>query len=394
MSFEGWRIRPVATWRGGPPRLPHDQLPIGRTLPYRRAAGAGPSGPTELYTHVIECGWRAEFLVRSKIPAGPPTEPARLGDLLLSMATVRALTEAFPDERPVYRGDRGALMSRCELDLDIGETADGSTVSTDGGAVQRLEVRPVRPPRWVGWPEAPDRMTTVMPIWLDDTGNGVDVHAAMPSRYYLQIEQDLGIRLPADAGPVAPRYRSTVGSAEPGHTVFVATTSSPDGKDFGIDGFAAVARELAALSPRASRFTLLSNELDNGTRVGDGGLIEIVNGMDAAECVDLFASAELVVGNDTGLTHLAALSLRPDGTGPEVISLYNIFSPLAWTTASPRHHAVATRLSQQFALSDVNIYLNQSGEFVDPAAWADAGSMRTVPAEVVARFAAECAGWR
>ncbi|ADD42966.1 hypothetical protein Snas_3298 [Stackebrandtia nassauensis DSM 44728] len=364
---------------------------MGQRLPYRRRAGESPPGPTPLLAKATMDGWRVDFLVRSETPGGPPAEPVHLGDLLLSLSLVRALSEATGSPPLSYHGDRGALMSRCDLPIAVAGTAPGSSITTAGSDVARVEVRPVRPPVWPGHEHHPDRLSTAMPIWLDPGDGLVDVHACLPSRLYLQAEQDLGVRLPAD-GMVAPTF-GTRESAEPGHVVFVATTSSPDGKDFGHDGFIDLARELTKRSPMDLRFTLVTNDLDDGSAPAADLRLRVASGIAAEDCVDLFGTADLVVGNDTGLTHLAALTARADHGGPEVIGLYNIFSPLKWNTGSPRHHAIATAFSQMVALSDVDIYVNQYGSYIDPAVWADGALVDSVPPATVAAFAATCLGW-
>ncbi|WP_345575176.1 glycosyltransferase family 9 protein [Nonomuraea rosea] len=398
MNFNGWRVRDTQCLRGGPLRVQRGDLPVGCRLPYRRALGEVPTGPSELLDRVLADGWRVEFLVRSEIPSGPPAEPIRLGDFLLSMVVVRALREAAEiagvEVPPMsYTGTRGRLMRRCEIPVTVEEDAPGCMVTAKGRDPIRIEVRPVRPPRWVGFPRYADRMTVAMPIWHDPSGDLVDVHATLPLRLYLQMEQDLGVRLPG-SGDIVPRYRSDVVEPDAGHVVFVATTSSPTGKDYGVDGFAEVARHLLMRTGLDLRFTLLTNDPDlPPVPIAPGVRMRVVCGMDAADCVDLFGSAELVIGNDTGLTHLAALSVRPDGGGPHVVGLYNIFSPLKWNTGSPRHHSVSTPLAQMLALADIDIYINQSGFYIDPSLWAEGADLSTAPAHIVAEFAANCVGW-
>src|SRR5262249_4061060 len=144
----------------------------------------------------------------------------------------------------------------------------------------------------------------------------VEVHAALPMRYYLHVEMAAGIRLAANGAPT-PTFTSDVPAPRTRQVVFVATTSMPSRKDYGADRFAQVASDLIRQAPGDWRFTLVTPP---GIDVDDGPWRELPAtvrvGVDATGCLDLFARAELVIGNDTGLTHLAALTRRPDGTGP------------------------------------------------------------------------------
>jgi hypothetical protein len=117
--------------------------------------------------------------------------------------------------------------------------------------------------------------------------------------------------------------------------------------------------------------------------------VDIVQEPAAVDCVDLFASAELVVGANVGLTALAALVTTADGTGPEVVGLHSWHSYAKWTTGSRRQHSIATRFSQMLALAD------RSAEPADLAdgMWGEAADLHTVPRELVADFAGRCAGW-
>lgn len=224
------------------------------------------------------------------------------------------------------------------------------------------------------------------PAWLDLLdGQRAEVHAALPMRYYLTAEQSLGTRLPAGRAPV-PAFSST-GREQPWHVVFVTATSWPGRKDYGADGYAGIARALEALLPAAPwRFTMITSaDGDSGPRDG----MEVLPGPDAVDCLDVFASAAVVIGNDTGLTHLAALTRRTDGTGPQVISLYSRHAHNKWTTGTSRHHAVATPFSRMLALADRCPVRDQ----IDDDAWGQSASITALPAAGIAAFACQVAGW-
>lgn len=358
-AVDPWNIRPLRLHRGGPILVPRARAPIGRLLPYRRSAGQSPPA-------VRRDRWQKGWLVN--------LGNRGLGDVLLGLAMVRALADAaggrFAELH--YQGPRAALMRRSTLPL--------VTVEAPGRHVVRTPT--ACPPQFNAVPERP-------PVWLDPLDNElVQVHGALPARYYLEIEMAVGRRLPADSA-FAAGFTSTVAAAIPFHVVFVATTSMQARKDYGAARFAAVAAALAANRPALWRFTLLTpSDVVNQPLPGDIP-VDVQSGVDAVDCLDIFASAELVIGNDTGLTHLAALTRRPDGTGPQVVGIYGRHAYTKWTTGSPRHHAVATAFSQMLAAADGCPVRDR----LDDTLWVDGASLDQVDPDTVAQFAGEQIGW-
>lgn len=218
-------------------------------------------------------------------------------------------------------------------------------------------------------------------------GDEVEVHSSLPMRYYLEVEQRTGVRLPAALAP-APVFRSAAPSADPRHVVLVATSSAPGTRqDYGTAGLLAVARGLLELAPGDWRFTLLTNEPGPDTVLAEPGVpVDVARELDATDCVDLFGGAALVVGNDTGLTHLAALTARTDGGGPQVLALHSRYSHLKWVTGSPRHHSLATPLAQMMAYADVGFHINAYGLSIDDSVW-PTGDVTDLPPALIAQHA-------
>jgi hypothetical protein len=348
-----WQLAPVARLRGGRQLARREAAPLGRTLPYRRAAGqAPPDGERRPHSD----SWSADLGLRG------------LGDLLLGLGLVQALADATGDEAELtYRGPRTALMERCTLPLSTEHRSGGNRVVHRNGGQ-----------RWTAVPEQP-------PVWLDQLDEELfEVHAPLAMRYYLAVEQRLGIRLPAERDPL-PRFTSTE-RQRPGHVVFVAATSRPDRKDYGLSGFIQVAGAVAEHAPAPCTFTVVTGA--DETPCGAAGL-EFVAGLEAADCVDVFATAELVVGNDTGLTHLAALTRGPSGDSPEVIGLYGRHSAAKWTTGGSNHHSMATMFSQMLTASDRCPVRDN----LDDGDWGEAALLDRIGPHQVADFAAELLGW-
>lgn len=351
-----WTIDTVRRARGGPVIVPRQQAPLARALPYRRAAGELPS-----YTSggdvIGQLGWSVVLGERG------------LGDVLLALGLVQALADGTGlDSELHYQGPRPRLMQRCRLPMSTSFTDGRHTVHTKHSKGFTFYAIPERPQAWLD----------ILDVEL------VEVHAALPMRYYLAVEQTLGVRLPADRAPL-PTFMSSE-QARPFHVVFVSATSWPSRKDYGGAGFARIAGVLAQRFPAPWTFTLITST-DAEPVTFDG--IDILAGLDAVDCLDVFASAEVMIGNDTGLTHLAALTERPDGTSPHVLGLYGRHAHTKWTTGTAHHHAIAAPFSQMLALAD----RCPVRDHLDDALWSQSASLADIPAEIIADFASEVAGW-
>ena len=319
-----WTIDGLVQQRGGPIVVPRQHAPLGRALPYRRVAGELPT-----YTSgadlIGDLGWSVAMGERG------------LGDVLLALGLVQALVDGTGHDSDLhYRGPRPRLMQRCQLPMTTTLAKGPHTVHTGHGTGLAFSAVPESPPVWLDV--------------LDD--EQVEVHAALPMRYYLAVEQTLGVRLPADRAPL-PAFTSNERS-RPFHVVFVSATSWPSRKDYGVGGFARVAAHLGEQFAAPWAFTLITGTATNVEQASVAG-VDVLAGLDAVDCLDVFASAEIVIGNDTGLTHLAALTERADGTGPQVIGLHGRHAHSKWTTGCPRHHAIATPFSHMLEIGRAHV---------------------------------------
>ncbi|MCI2418282.1 glycosyl transferase family 9 [Saccharopolyspora sp. K220] len=353
-----WHVADVRCHPGGRMLVPIEQAPFGRVLPYRRSAGEGP--PPGCAPLVRDRGWIADLGQRG------------LSELLLGLSSVTALLETTPSAPLHYSGPEAQLMQRCSLPVESStQTWGPHVIRTPTRSPVRFRIDPGEPPAWL------DRVEDQL----------VDVHASLPMRHYLALEQSLGVRLAVDAAPV-PRFPSEQ-PVEPGHVVLVTVPGWPRHLDFQLTEFAAVATELLARGGVPWRFTVVAARNTALPTAFDGLPVEVWHEPGAANCIDLFASAELVLGTDTGLTQLAALTSRADGSAPQVIGLYSRHAHTKWITGLPHQHAVATRFAQMLALADRNA---EPSELTN-ATWGAAADMRGVPAALVADFAAQQAGW-
>jgi hypothetical protein len=353
-----WMVREPTVFRGGRIHAARGDAPLGRILPYRRAGCERPPA-TGLAEKAARVGWEVDLGERG------------LGDVLLGLALARALADATGRDDLEYVGPRAHLMRRCLLPLSARFAPGRDVVRATGPD----------PLRFPAVPEDP-------PTWLDVVDEErVEVHAALPMRYYLGAEQDLGVRLPASHAP-APMFISAQ-EAQPCHVIFVAATSWPGRKNYGSAGFAAVAAALAGHHAGPWQFTLVTGTGAPALRAPAASL-EVLAGASATHCVDVFASAEVVIGNDTGLTHLAALTRRPDGTSPHVIGLYGRHAHTKWTTGADHHHAIATPFSQMLAAADRCPVRDR----LDDSVWSQSSRLAGIPPYLIAETAIRVADWR
>ncbi len=352
-----WATGTVTQHLGGRRIVARTHAPLGRCLPYRRAAGEGPeaTGGAEA---VSSLGWSVVLGNRG------------LGDVILALALVRALGHASEHEGELrYRGPRPRLMQRCRLPMSTSRSNSPHIVHSGHNEELTFHAHPEKPQAWLDV--------------LD--GEHVEAHSALPMRYYLAAEQTLGVRLPADHAPL-PGFTSAE-RERPFHVVFVSATSWPTRKDYGADGFALVTQVLTDQIAAPWSFTLITSRDAEPIQRPD---LDILTGPNAVDCLDVFASAEVVIGNDTGLTHLAALTERSDGTGPQVIGLYGRHAHTKWTTGADRHHAIATPFSQMLAAADRCPVRDR----LDDTLWSASADLTGIPAERIAEFATQVMGWR
>ncbi|MDZ7675940.1 MAG: hypothetical protein U5K30_12840 [Acidimicrobiales bacterium] len=368
--MDPWCIDGVRCTRGGALTVPAARAPLGRLLRYRRAKGEGPTSVADppLADAVRSGRWMATI--------GHP----RLGDLLLGLATVQALHEAgallgFAPGRLWCAGPRRALVERSTLPVQRVEPEDAPLPGARDDSV-------------ICSGERPDTTRTFLqehvPTFLDLGDDGsLHVHADLPMRLYLEVERRVGVRLPRDLRP-CPLFLADGRPAGDRPTVALVTTSGwPGRRGYAERGFAKI-MELLAGRWGPCRFQLVVPPGGRAPMAPSGDSSVEVLDIDATGCVDLFASCDLVVGNNTGLTHLAALTERREGGGPEVVGIYSRHPHLKWTTGRLRHHAVAGEFSQMVSAADAC----PAERMLHEPAWGPAGSIDAIAPETIADFAA------
>ncbi|MFE0423350.1 glycosyltransferase family 9 protein [Streptomyces sp. NPDC058953] len=336
----GSRAVPAGAVHTTPLGYDRADLPVGVPLPVPASA--------ELVHRLSGCG---EILVAFE---------GKLGDTLLALSAVRALVEwlRLRSVRVVIRavGPYTGLITRtglitcptvttpCGRRAVIGDRAGVEQHGAD--AAVNVVCDPAAPPCWSSDGRA---------------------HPDLPARHYLVLERRLGVRLPGTA-PFTPVL--TTASTQlvedlrsagwlTGLTMAAITaTSWPERKDYTARRYVALAEHIAERHQSQVRLLLIGGDPAEGVHVSPEAPRRHVqalhlDGVPADQLVDLFPYCHLVVGNDTGLTHLAAMADGGSGGGPPVVGLYARHGHGKWRTGLPHHHAVATELSDRMHQGDL-----------------------------------------
>ncbi|MET9098442.1 glycosyltransferase family 9 protein [Streptomyces antibioticus] len=284
----------------------------------------------------------------------------KLGDTLLALSGVRAVLDwlRLRSVRMAVRavGPYAELIARTGLITQPRGTTpstwraaigDRPGVETHGStAAVSLVLDPAAPPCW---------------------STDGRAHPDLPARHYLALERRLGIRLPGTA-PFTPTLATgpsnLVEELRSGgrlgrlNIAAITATSWPELKDYTAQRYITLAKHIAEAHQTQARLLLIGGNPGDGLRITaetPRRHVQVLrlDGMPADHLADLFPHCHLIVGNDTGLTHLAAMTRSRDGSSPPVIGLYARHSHSKWRTGLPHHHAVATDLSDRMHQGDL-----------------------------------------
>lgn len=287
----------------------------------------------------------------------------KLGDTLLAFGAVAAVLNYLelvrPDHLPTVRtsGQYTALFEQLSS-LESFEVRD----TDPAPAVARVVV--VGDRYGIGF-SAPDGAGRVLAEFTCDPedppcwSSGASAYPYLPARYFLAVERQLGLRLSEGSGfmPVLCTTDAARLSAQAKTTIgLVTATSWPARKDYGLRRYFEALRQVAdALGSEIHVLVVPGREVsltDAPDAVPDGITVEVLSDAHFSHAGQRLAACDLVIGNDTGLTHLAAAMRKPGDVGAQVVGLHARHSHTKWRTGLEWHHALATPFSEAMNRGD------------------------------------------
>lgn len=287
----------------------------------------------------------------------------KLGDTLLAFGAIAAILDYLTLGRqarlPIVRalGPYAALFNQAGLldSFDVREVVpapqtartvlvgdrQGVGLSVEGKAGRVLAT-------FTCDPETP-------PCWA----SGRFAYPALPARYFLSVERELGIRLGSNEfmpllGSATPPSAGEAGKLRVG---IVTATSWPARKDYGLPQFLEATALLAGMQGVKIEALVIPGREAGPIRdtrpAPDDVIVEILQDAHFSLIGGRLSACDLVIGNDTGLVHLAAATRASDGSGPQVLGLHARHSHAKWRTGLTWHHALATAFSETMHRNDL-----------------------------------------
>jgi hypothetical protein len=316
----------------------------------------------------------------------------KLGDTLLAFGALIAIMDYLyltrPDRLPAMRlcGTHRGLLKQ----VNVLDHVDGHS-DTDTPAAARTVLVGDRPGLSLARDEVGQALAVIecnperAPCW----SSGPFAYPFLPARYFLDVERRLGLRL-GDHDQFMPTLITQVEHPRDTRAFAVGVitaTSWPVRKDYGVDRFLAALRPLANELEQPIRVLIVPGTTDARPLTVDTAppelTVDVLPDAHYSLAARYLAACDLVIGNDTGLTHLAAATRRPDGTGPHVIGLYARHSHTKWRTGLPWHHALATPFSEAMHRDD----LCPVRDRIDDRQYGPAADIAAIPTDTLTQAA-------
>lgn len=216
--------------------------------------------------------------------------------------------------------------------------------------------------------------------------------SSLPQRYYLYIEDILKTRLKlTDLQILEKKFtfcdnRNFSVNKDCINIGFITSTTLKERKSYPF--YPDLLLELSQRIPKNVDFYWFKGG-DNSTfnirkKKVNGSWVNIIENGSLVENAKIFSQLDLVVGNDTGLTHLSAMSQFKNQI-PNVLGLYNRHSLFKWNTGYRNHYCVATPFSYIIGRKD----LCPVREKLDERDWRRSSSFNNIPSKIIAKYCIE-----
>lgn len=191
----------------------------------------------------------------------------------------------------------------------------------------------------------------ILPVWADLISG--EYFSPLPQRYYLYIEQLLNTILKKDIFHSLSEIKiihNTQSKLDKFHISFINCSSLIERKGFSLDNFYKIALLIQErLSVSTDIYIINGNKNQNDFEIKEQGSEYfnshyMVYGGTLFQNSLLLSESKIIIGNDTGLTHLSAMSSCKNNI-PKVIGIYNRHGFTKWITGFDNHFAVGNYFS-------------------------------------------------
>jgi hypothetical protein len=190
----------------------------------------------------------------------------------------------------------------------------------------------------------------------------VKEYPSRPARYFLTFEREVGTRLISDPNESLPDFNFDNRSNNDEKVMCIISQSSRPEKKFGTSRFINLAKRLydAKMADKVYLFANSKEESPSEWILVTKLLVEykdwlvLVENKGFEEMAVLFSNSKIVVGNDTGFTHLAAMSISNMGR-PKVFTIYSRHDYGKWSTGKNNVFPIFTKLSEYLKYNNMSI---------------------------------------
>jgi ADP-heptose:LPS heptosyltransferase len=268
--------------------------------------------------------------------------PGALGDTLLTCDALQVLRYRYPDASIELVGNApaGALLRDAGL-VDLVTSFDSAEVTG------LFRAKPILPARWQGVHVAVVWLASPEPIAAALRGAGVrEVIAAHPepAQPEVHVADHLVASVVPDGqgpfrnseplGPVQLRTTARTSPSDPG--IILHPGSGSPKKNWPVQQFAAVARALVAGRQPLAVLCGPADEAaiaDLAAEMGEH-LPPVLTPPDLPSLADVLAGCRLLIGNDSGVSHLSARLAVP------TVAIFGVTDPRRWAPRGPRVEVV------------------------------------------------------
>ena len=212
----------------------------------------------------------------------------------------------------------------------------------------------------------------VYPKFIEKDLDTIKEYPSRPARYFLTFEREVGIRLISDPNESLPDFVFDRKSKNNKKMMCLVSQASRPEKKFGTSRFIKLAKRLydAKIVDKAYLFAN-SKEESPLEWILVKKLIEkykdwlvLVENMGFEEMAELFSKSKIVIGNDTGFTHLAAMSVSSIGR-PKVFTIYSRHDYGKWSTGKNNIYPLFKKLSEYLSKNNMSIQRDK----IDVTSW-------------------------